>query len=131
MEEGTNIRLSADLRADVGGGCNAETVSLVTSQVEDGDKITVTIEGHEFRSDGGPCTDLAEARGEVQLPVVRPGAAMQLDFTLGDSRSSYRIERSVEAVVLTTLEGGRVSLICSVEQGWVAQIPCQQEEVDR
>ena len=122
--------MSIALRADVGGGCNAETVSLVTSEVIDGEKITVTIEGHDFRSDGGPCADLAQARGEVQLPALQTEEAIQLDFALGDSRSSYRIERSTDAIVFTTLEAGRVRLLCGAERAWAAEIPGQQEAVD-
>ncbi len=101
------------LLADIGGGCNVGgpyTLSTAVDQADD--TTTVTITGHDYRSDGGECAEIASAEAELDLPTLAPGDRHQLEIRLDGRSNTFVLEATAEGIVATERSGDNVRLSC-------------------
>lgn len=114
LEEADPSRPVLVLDAAVGGGCNVDRtyeVEVEIDRFEGGESVRIV--GHDYRSDGGECADLASARAEVLLSPVEANAPHSLELILGDSVGRYSLTQVADGLEVREIEAGIVSLICA------------------
>ena len=89
--EAAVIHLVAD---EIGGGCNAGRMfSIEVDSRISGTIQIVSIGAHDYRSDGGECTDLASAEAEIPLDEgFFDGDLDTLRFDLDGRENSFRVD---------------------------------------
>jgi len=107
-------QLAINLWAHAGGGCNVDgPYQLDTSLDMSDSKVLLTVRGHSYESDGGPCAEVAEAVSDVMLPSLEVDASYQLEIQLANQVNAYTVERRTDRVVVTEMAASNVSLTCS------------------
>ncbi|MEM9134327.1 MAG: hypothetical protein AAF962_23385 [Actinomycetota bacterium] len=104
--------LVLDLFAEAGGGCNVSgPYALDAETAVDAGDATVTIIGHGYQTDEGPCDELAVATNTIALPSsVADGS--RIDIVLDDATNEIQIESTGDGMIARQDAPDNVELEC-------------------